>query len=248
MTATRRSEARTVRYTGRKEERKSVSHDAHLTLRPPHSPCNCGFVRVRYVPCGATLGSDRQQVVDRCRGRFDRSCTVPFDVTEGPHEVPGGAQASRSCGMMIGRGVGGAQYLGGIAASSLDAAPHVHAFGGRRAGSCQLSLIIRVQVLVESEEGGTATASIVFCRQTGQSCARWSSARSPTAPSSSLPRRRARGTRRRAVVEAIRTAYLGAACLMLLVMARPWRGPRSILSAPADQCQSNEWAISVIPV
>ncbi|WP_409471607.1 MFS transporter [Streptomyces sp. HC307] len=115
---------------------------------------------------------------------------------------------------------------------------------GAALGLFQLPLIIGVQSTVGWDERGTATASILFCRQTGQTlgasvfgavangvlAGRLGDAGDLDAIAHGLGTGAASETTRRAVADAVHAVYLGAACaaalafLVLLVLA-PRRFP-----------------------
>ncbi|MFC9911853.1 MFS transporter [Streptomyces sp. NPDC127197] len=115
---------------------------------------------------------------------------------------------------------------------------------GAALGLFQLPLIVGVQSTVGWDERGTATASILFCRQTGQTlgasvfgavangvlAGRLGDAGDLDAIAHGLGTGAASETTRRAVADAVHAVYLGAACaaalafLVLLVLA-PRRFP-----------------------
>ncbi|MGP4091737.1 MFS transporter, partial [Streptomyces sp. KR55] len=115
---------------------------------------------------------------------------------------------------------------------------------GAALGLFQLPLIVGVQSTVGWDERGTATASILFCRQTGQTlgasvfgavangvlAGRLGDAGDLDAIAHGLSTGAASETTRRAVADAVHAVYLGAACaaalafLVLLVLA-PRRFP-----------------------
>ncbi|MGW3727664.1 MFS transporter [Streptomyces sp. NPDC000851] len=115
---------------------------------------------------------------------------------------------------------------------------------GAALGLFQLPLIVGVQSTVGWDERGTATASILFCRQTGQTlgasvfgavangvlAGRLGDAGDLDAVAHGLGTGAASETTRRAVADAVHAVYLGAACaaalafLVLLVLA-PRRFP-----------------------
>ncbi|MFE2277282.1 MFS transporter [Streptomyces sp. NPDC059454] len=115
---------------------------------------------------------------------------------------------------------------------------------GAALGLFQLPLIIGVQSSVEWEERGTATGSILFCRQTGQTigaalfgavangvlAARLGGANDLDSVTRALDAGTVPEATRRAVADAVHAVYLGAACaaalafLVLLVLA-PRRFP-----------------------
>lgn len=110
---------------------------------------------------------------------------------------------------------------------------------GAALGLFQLPLIIGVQSSVEWEERGTATGSILFCRQTGQTvgaalfgavangvlAARLGGANDLDSVTRALDAGTVPEATRRAVADAVHAVYLGAACaaalafLVLLVLA-----------------------------
>ncbi|MFD7403190.1 MFS transporter [Streptomyces sp. NPDC059866] len=115
---------------------------------------------------------------------------------------------------------------------------------GAALGLFQLPLIVGVQSTVGWDERGTATASVLFCRQTGQTlgasvfgavangvlAGRLGDAGDLDAVAHGLGTGAASETTRRAVADAVHAVYLGAACaaalafLVLLVLA-PRRFP-----------------------
>ncbi|MER6157200.1 MFS transporter [Streptomyces sp. NPDC001868] len=115
---------------------------------------------------------------------------------------------------------------------------------GAALGLFQLPLIIGVQSSVEWEERGTATASILFCRQTGQTlgaavfgavangvlASRLGGAGDLDAVTNSLDSGTAAEPVRRAVADAVHAVYLGAACaataaFVVLLVVAPRRFP-----------------------
>ncbi|MFI9614871.1 MFS transporter [Streptomyces sp. NPDC052023] len=122
---------------------------------------------------------------------------------------------------------------------------------GAALGLFQLPLVVGVQSTVGWSERGTATASILFCRQTGQTIgaavfgavangvvAGRIGSTDLDAVAHGLGTGAASGTTRRAVADAVHAVYLGAACaaalafVVLLVLA-PRRFP-VLKEAPAD--------------
>ncbi|UUU33359.1 MFS transporter [Streptomyces sp. CA-210063] len=115
---------------------------------------------------------------------------------------------------------------------------------GAALGLFQLPLIIGVQSSVRWEERGTATASILFCRQTGQTlgaalfgavangvlASRLGGAGDLDAVTHSLDAGTAAEPVRRAVADAVHAVYLGAGCaatvaLVVLLVVAPRRFP-----------------------
>ncbi|WP_060887377.1 MFS transporter [Streptomyces caniscabiei] len=115
---------------------------------------------------------------------------------------------------------------------------------GAALGLFQLPLIIGVQASVEWEERGTATASILFCRQTGQTlgaavfgavangvlASRLGGSGNLDAVTHDLGSGPAPEPIRAAIADAVHTVYLGAACaattaLLVLLVVAPRRFP-----------------------
>ncbi|MEE1758220.1 MFS transporter [Streptomyces sp. SP18BB07] len=115
---------------------------------------------------------------------------------------------------------------------------------GAALGLFQLPLIIGVQSSVEWEERGTATASILFCRQTGQTlgaaafgavangvlASRLGGSGNLDAVTHGLGTGPAPEPIRAAIADAVRAVYLGAGCaataaLLVLLVAAPRRFP-----------------------
>ncbi|TLS40378.1 MFS transporter [Streptomyces montanus] len=122
---------------------------------------------------------------------------------------------------------------------------------GGALGLFQLPLIIGVQSSVDWAERGTATASILFCRQTGQTigaalfgavangvlAARLGGAGDLDGVTRALDSGTSDEHLRRAVADAVHAVYLGAACaaglaFLVLLLLAPRRFP--ILRGPAD--------------
>ncbi|WP_330467440.1 MFS transporter [Streptomyces longwoodensis] len=122
---------------------------------------------------------------------------------------------------------------------------------GAALGLFQLPLIVGVQSTVGWSERGTTTASVLFCRQTGQTvgaalfgavangvlAARLGGAGDLDAVARGLDDGAVAEATRRAVAEAVHAVYLGAACaaalaFLVLLLVAPRRFP--VLSEPGD--------------
>ncbi|MEU9190251.1 MFS transporter [Streptomyces sp. NPDC048484] len=124
-------------------------------------------------------------------------------------------------------------------------------FLGGALGLFQLPLLIGVQATVDWAERGTATASVLFCRQTGQTigaalfgavangvlASRLGGAGDLDSVTTSLESGAPAEHVRRAVAEAVHSVYLGAACaagvaFLVLLFVAPRRFP--VLKNPGD--------------
>ncbi|MFI6280072.1 MFS transporter [Streptomyces sp. NPDC050988] len=122
---------------------------------------------------------------------------------------------------------------------------------GAALGLFQLPLLVGVQSTVEWNERGTATASVLFCRQTGQTigaalfgavangvlAARLGGAGDLDSVTKSLDSGTPDEHVRRAVAEAVHSVYFGAACaaglaFLVLLLVAPRRFP--VIKDPAD--------------
>ncbi|MEU5251001.1 MFS transporter [Streptomyces longwoodensis] len=122
---------------------------------------------------------------------------------------------------------------------------------GAALGLFQLPLIVGVQSTVGWSERGTATASVLFCRQTGQTvgaalfgavangvlAARLGGAGDLDAVARGLDDGAVAEATRRAVADAVHAVYLGAACaaalaFLVLLLVAPRRFP--VLAEPGD--------------